>query len=415
MEVKITTRASWRGDAEARLQSLATTSVRNFFAYMDPMPERVDLTAYSAIRGGDPNNLITLSNRPADTSNTSGLSVKVHTEGTQCLLCKIKIDGLSVKQMTRVIKAGPYSRKPKKLAVVVPVVPEPEKPIETIVEEVVAVAPEESEVVVDEPSEVPAPQVKRVERLSPNQKLVAAGVDEEEIDRLRATMAHIVDQHRDPDGTIPNTIQVSVEAITRAAYEHAKLLPNATGTFRGIVANFYATRIALFGYKSGLRIDADATYDDWAIDALLVLDFVGGHDKLVALTKARKAEIAERVTREKQLLEMPPPTAEVVEEAVAQGFMADAGLLDLAMQSLNALTAARDELALAQRNADQLALIVKRLAAEKAKADDDYVAAVEQLVMAEMKVKQFTLSEDVLEKIRAAKKRLDALFTGLGI
>lgn len=417
MEVTITTRASWHGDVKARLQRLATASVRSFFAYAEPVPESVRLVAYVAERGGDPKNLITVSIKPADGKNLSGLSVKVHTEGTQCLLCKIEIDGLTVKKMRKVIKEGPYNRKPKRAAVIDPVELELATEPETIVEEVAELAPSPETLGLEELAQQPAPLplTKKVERLSPNQRLIAAGIDEEEIDRLRATMAHIVDQHRDPDGTIPNTIQVSVEAITRAAYEHAKLTPNATGTFRGIVANFYATRIALFGYKSGLRIDSDATYDDWAIDALLVIDFVGGLDQLAALTKARKAEIAERVTREKQLLETPPPTAEIVEEAVAQGFMLDAGLLDLAMQSLNALNAAKEELALAQKNADQLSLIVQRLQAEKAKADEDLVAAIEQLVVAEEKVKQFTLSEDVLEKIREAKRRLDQLFTGLGI
>lgn len=412
MEVKITTRARWHGDAKARLLRLATATVRSFSAYSEPMPESVRLRAYVAERGGDPKKLITVSSKPADANNPTGLSVKVNTEGTQCILCQIEIDDWSVRKMTKAIAAGPYNRKPKKAAVIEPVAHAPL--VEPVVEETAELAPPPETIVIEEL--VPRlPLAKRVERLSPNQKLIAAGIDEEEIDRLRATMAHIVDQHRDPDGTIPNTIQVSVEAITRAAYEHAKLTPNATGTFRGIVANFYATRIALFGYKSGLRIDSDATYDDWAIDALLVIDFVGGLDQLAALTKARKAEIAERVTREKQLLETPPPTAEIVEEAVAQGFMLDAGLLDLAMQSLNALTAAKEELALAQKNADQLSLMVKRLQVEKAKADDDYVAAIEQLVTAEEKVKQFTLSKDVLEKIREAKRRLDQLFTGLGI
>jgi hypothetical protein len=217
------------------------------------------------------------------------------------------------------------------------------------------------------------------------------------------------------EGEIPNLLQVSVNDITDAILEHMKLPKNGANNYRGTIANFYSTRIALFALKWEDSIDPEARYEDWLVDVLLVLDFVGGRNNLSALTRDREQEIRERLAVERMVEENPPPTAESVEVAAVGGFVADAALLDLAMQSREGRLLAEEALQAARQNAESLAAEVVRIEAQLAAARQTHSGSLAMVAEAEEGLKKFVLTPKTVSIIRNAKTRLDALVADLGL
>jgi len=392
----------------------------------DKPPAEVRLDAYLLERGGNGHQIIAIVAVSPDRKR-SGVPVKVHTVGTQGVLCLMRVPDWTDDLLREVIAAGPYVRRRKHrhdasganaaASVEEPMAVVDDESAPDNAPEVVAAATEPSEdiVQVEEPCERRPEPVRHVNRLTPLEKLRANDIGEEEIERLKATMASIV--YREVgEAEVPDLLQVSVGSITEATLEHMKLPKNETGTYRGIIANFYVTRIALFGVKWEDSLDPDARYTDWLIDAKLVLDFVGGKNELAALTRVRNEEVkALRRKEEEEAKIAPPPTAEVVEEAVLGGFTADAQLLDMVAQSLRGLGDAEEGLTLAIENSGQFAAEMARLESELATARKDHEAALELVTQARARVKQFTLTSDLLDRIREVKRRFDLLMQGLGI
>jgi hypothetical protein len=188
---------------------------------------------------------------------------------------------------------------------------------------------------------------------------------------------------------------------------------NSTGTYRGIIGNFYQSRITLFALKWENSSSEDAQYTDWLFDCNIVLDFVGGKNNLAALTKARDAEVRERVAKEEAAEQNPPPKADEV--AKAAGFLADASLLELAAQTLEGKRKAEEEAHLAETNAAKIWEEIGALEGKLEEARTAHRTASALLDAARARVSEYVLSPEAMSKIRAAKARIDALIEGLGI
>ncbi len=433
IKVSFEARGSWRSRGGAVHEKMATESVRTFFRTYEQPPEEVLVVAYSAERGGHGHNPVRLVKTKPD-PRAAGVPVMIHVKGSQGLKCLVQVPGWTDRHLEKVISDGPYLVKRKRCdngaeaeiidqAQESAEVPQDDQAIDwsayeepageadpiEVPEEPTA-PPEEREVAVV----LTAPVVPTV-RETPLEKLRRAKVPREEIERLRTTMASIV-YRKVGDREVPNTLQISVTAISTAAREHMQLPMNKVGDYRGIINNFYKSRIALFGYKHESSLDPDAQLADWIIDAELVMDFVGGKNQLAALTKVRDLEVAARKRHEEEAAAaVPPPSAVAVEEATETGFLEAEALLNMAARTLEARRAAEEELRLARENAEQLAEEVRRREAELTEARAAHESSLALVAEAETKVGEFVLSPDVVEKIRRAKQRLDALVSDLGI
>lgn len=432
IKVSFEARGSWHSRGETVHERMATESVRTFFRTYEQPPEEVVVVAYSAERGGHGNNPVRLVKTRPD-ARAAGVPVMIHVKGSQGLKCLMQVPGWTDRDLEKVISEGPYLLKRRKRDNgTEPEIVESTEPVERAPETQVFDWPVHTEPTVDEePIEVPeesttlpeehekavplATPVLSAVRQTPLEKLRKAKVAQEEIERLRTTMASIV--YREVgDKEVPNTLQVSVTAISTAAREHMQLPMNKVGDYRGIINNFYKSRIALFGYKHESSLDPDAQLTDWIIDADLVMDFVGGKNQLAALSKVRDLEVAARKRHEEEeAAAAPPPSAIAVEEATETGFLEAEALLNMATRTLEARRAAEEELRLARENAEQLAEEVRRREAELAEARVSHESSLSLVAEAEAKVGEFVLGPDVIEKIRRAKQRLDALVSDLGI
>jgi hypothetical protein len=431
IKVSFEARGSWHSRGETVHERHAIDSVRTFFRTFEQPPEEVMVVAYSAERGGHGSNPVRLVKTRPD-ARAAGVPVMIHVKGSQGLKCLMQVPGWTDEILEKVISEGPYLLKRKKrdngtepeVAATEPVEQAPEtqvfdwpilaemtadqEPIEVLEESTTLPEEHEAEVAMTTP-------VQPVVRQTPLEKLLKAKITQEDIERLRVTMATIV--YREVGDTeIPNTLQVSVTAISIAAREHMQLPMNKVGDYRGIINNFYKSRIALFGYKHESSLDPDAQLTDWIIDADLVMDFVGDKNQLAALTRVRDLEVAARKRHEEEeAAAAPPPSAVAVEEATETGFLEAEALLNMATRTLEARRAAEEELRLARENAEQLAEEVRRREAALAEARLAHESSLALVAEAEVKVGEFVLGPDVIEKIRRAKQRLDALVADLGI
>lgn len=429
MHIENTYLATFSPATRPRIEKDFSDSVKRFFKHYDGNPiEKVSLFILKANPGGDSRNLIKVVKRTGDFKgiNNPGVPASIWTEGTQGVVCLIQIEGMSDEEVSFLISNGPYLRK-KKVVIEKDLTPKDTK--ETKPEEGIAsvsqvvntetIAPmakivETVKSTVSVPKRAQPVVVEKKKILSPNEKLENAGTPEEEIGRLKATMASIV--HREcGDVDIPNTIVVSVENITKAILEHMKLKsrPVGDGGYRGIIANFYVTRIALFGMKNETSADPDATYTDWIIDTQLVLDFVGGKDSLACLTRKREVEVAERLKEEKKP-KAPPPTAEDIKEA-AETFTEHTAILDLVRKMLDGKQVAEESLANAVTNRDLILAEVARLTQALALANEDLNGANSLVEEAEKEAAKFILNEETLARIREAKAKFDKLFSELNM
>lgn len=256
----------------------------------------------------------------------------------------------------------------------------------------------------------PAPVVTARSILSPYERLVRAGFADEEIERLKETLASIV--YREiGEGAVPVAIQVPVTKITKAIIEHMKIPHNEAGNYRGKIGGFYSSRISLFGIKLDDSLDPNDLYTDWLLDTVVILDFIGGTHSLAALTRKRETEVSEREKTEMEV-SAPAPTADAVEELVEKvvaeedGWAASVAALDIAVKMHEGRIKAEERLAHAQENAEAQRTIVANLTEALSRARGDLNAAEALVVEAEQDVEQYVLRPDVAEKLRHMKERL---------
>lgn len=386
------------------------SSLKSFFLHFPESFSTITVRGGKLGKGCDQSSLIKLDTTTVLTG--VGVPVKIFTNGTQCFVTSVTIDGWSNEKIKQVIENGPYKQKPKK-----------EEDI-TATSDVVCASSIEKEVVVGEqplatndiPTVVDKPAIKRsVMKLTALERLKKSNVPEEEIERLRATLASIVTLEMDLLGIkeVPKSLDVPVTRITQAIMDHMKLPHNAAGNFRGTVASFYVSRIALFALKYDVYENSEELYTPWLFDVDAVMDFVGGENRMVALTIERRQEVAERAQ------ELPkqevPVSASPLEEAIKTDFVSEASVLNLAAKTIEARLMAEKELHLAEANELAQLQIVQDLRSKLEVAEADLSTAKALTRQAKERVAGLTISDETMKRIREIKQMLDMLSSKLDI
>jgi hypothetical protein len=419
--VVVTWRATVKTNARPAMEKQVAVSLREYIRYYsDPKKPilEIDLTALTVKPGADRQKGVKLARGHNDHgADTGGVPVLIKTNGGQGLECLMSIPGFSDETVRKIIEEGPYTRAPK--VAKEPIVPTAAPVAESMMDLPLPLPNQENqEVATDAPptvedmvKETPPTPEKAKPILSAHERLVQAGVSKEEVSRLKATLATIFQREfeKHPEEVDTNTLQVSVEKITKAIMEHMGLPSNAAGNYRGIIGSFYYSRIALFAVKTENALEG-VVYTDWAFDCPLVYDFIGGKDQLAHLSREREAEVKRRIADKAK----PQPQADEVVEAVDQ-LLPDASILDLAMKVLEGRRQAEGELALALANLQLLKVIVAEAERQLRETKAQLVDAERLVAEKETAVKQFVLDPEVLNKIREAKQRLDQLASDLGI
>ncbi len=401
-----------RGGGSKKLATLAKGTLGDFFKFCPASVPVLNLTIVSAERGGNVHRPVRIIPSRADGHRPSTLPVAVYTEGTQAVHGFVSSDGVSIDVLRELIENGPYHSKPKICAKAeqstfelapTSAVAEPEG---MSVPEMAKV----SETVPDDPVVAAVkPLAPEPVRLTPLQKLQRNEVSTDEINRLKETLADIVQGEKDRQRLteLPNTIEVTVSNITRSIYDHMRLQRNQSGTYQGVIANFYATRIALFAVKWQDDPQSDEVYTPWLFDVTLVIDFIGGTDKLAALARVRRQEVKQREAEE--ATSQPAPQPEAVEQAAQEDQLPDHELILVAQRFLagqeeakKALELARQEFELQQQNLARLLEQVKIAQAELVRSKD-------LVSQAEANLKTLALSDSAKKRIIAARDRLVAL------
>lgn len=401
MDVQFNVQGHFSGKGAETLIANARRSFKDFFRGTEIGSANV--LVFRCGRGSDPQRLIKVDTTAVNVrkEKVPGVPVVICTDGTQGIFGNITVAGLSDGETQTLIENGPYLRRPKKkLADATPTTETPVA-VPVVVAPLLPVAPTESA----------QPHRPTSNRQAPLQKLLANGIETDEIERLKQTLASII-YRQIGDSEMPSTLLVPVEGITTAIMEHMRLPRNASGSYKGIIGNFYNARIAMFALKWD-DASGDSVYTDWLFDLTLVLDFVGSKGNLAALTRVRDTEVRERTIQEEAIAANPPPKAEQVAEAAS--FLADASLLELAAKTIAGKKAAEEEARLAEVNATKISEEIAVLDAKIAQAKIAFENANVLVAMAKAKVSEYVLPPEAMKKIRAAKARIDTLVEDLGI
>ena len=132
------------------------------------------------------------------------------------------------------------------------------------------------------------------------------------------------------------------------------------------------------------------------------------------MSQRREREIIERI-KEDDKVKPPVPTAEKVEAAVQEGFMADAELLSLVEQMVKGRVKAEEVLNLATANEEALKTEHARISELYTSSLSNLEAAVTARTEAAIDVKKYHLDEETKVKIRQARARFDQLMKDLDI
>jgi hypothetical protein len=422
---------NWRGlksGAQKTLGAIAKSKIRDFFRYIpDEYNERtVHFLGIKVISGADPQKIIKFATKNQDFGHHAvGIPVIIQVDGGQGLVCLLTIEGLTDDEIRILIQNGPYDKKPrvsKEAADATSEVVSGDQSTAEIQALALATASggEATETKVDvvkEPSSDPVvkPMKQEIVKRRPPLEILTSGSGgwtTEKIERLKSTLSYLISNHVTEEmlSTELNSVYIKVSYITAAILEHMEINQSSAGNYRGTVASFYTSVIALFALK-GLEDSAmDERSTPWLFDLDVVLDFVGGKDNLSALARGRRKEIEERTAKEKAL--PPPVPAEEVETAAASN-VDDNDLINLALAALSGRKEAERELAAAEANlSDTQAsiqeienlLLTKRAELARAKA---FVGEMRQ------KVESFTVSNEVrarvVEAIRKAQEEFDRM------
>lgn len=413
--------------AQKNIESGVRAGLKGFMQHAPLAIAEVHLTALKVTPGADLERTIkVVPKQPGHGANKDCVAVSIATgKGTQALMCNMSIPGVPMAILSDLINNGPYNIRHKKacgntpvaeLACAMLVVDEH---LEAEVLQPVVEIPEAVSAPIKEVTKVPLLEIGRmtlsVPKMSPYEKLKKNGCAEEDIQRLRATLASIIDTELTAQGIteIPNTLQVSVEHITSAILAHMNLPQNSEGGYRGIIANFYSTRITLFAYKYEDSMDSKALYTDWLFDCLLVRDFVGGTDQLKYLARERLIEVRQR-EKERQAQEVLPATVQPLEDAVEDN-QSDFAILEMAHALMAARALAQNDVDLAMQNEAFQREIVTESRRKLEEAEKALDQATEQKFVAMNHLKALTPSEELAQKIREIYDRIQTIKTGLGI
>ena len=257
---------------------------------------------------------------------------------------------------------------------------------------------------------------KTSEGITPLARLKKNGISDEEIERLRATFSSIIYEELalQREKEIPNSLQVSVERITHSILEHMQLQKNGKGDYQGIVANFYAAKVSLFACKLEDSRNPDSLYTDWVFDCLLVLDFVGGKDRLEHLAQERKIEV-QNVETQRMEKEHLPQTVDPLVLALGENTLPDHSILEMVRDILEAREIQQKEVDLAEANESFQYEIVQELEQRLAEARASYDNAVRLNKAAQDRLRRLILTDDVAQQVRGVRDRIVALASSLGL
>lgn len=420
----------WRGTISHRARRTIESGVRVALkSYLQHAPlslTEVNLIALKLAPGADLQKGIKVVPKCTEhEANKDSLLVSIATgTGNQGLVCHMSIAGVPASVLFDLIESGPYNKHRKVsheelvvegacTSLMVATCPEPE--VVEIPHEVAEVRSAPIVVVAPASEYETRRNVLSISRMSPYEKLKKNSASEEEIERLKATLASIIATELVAQGftDVPNTLLASVEHITKAIIVHVDPSRNSKGDYQGIIANFYVTRIALFAYKWEGSMDEKALYHDWIFDCELVLDFVGGVDKLKHLAQERFVEVKQR-EEERKAQEVLPATVQPLEDAV-EDKLSDFAILEMAHALMAARVLAQNDVDLAERNEDFQREIVVGLKQKLAEAEKVLDQATEQKLVALDHLEALTLSPELSQKLREIRDRIHALTTGLGI
>ena len=93
--------------------ALATTSIKNFFKYCKTDVPEISLVAFNDERGDQEGARLKIVIAPQE-KNSNRLKVFIHLQGTDHLVCELKVKGMRVAKTKALIAAGPYNRKVQK-------------------------------------------------------------------------------------------------------------------------------------------------------------------------------------------------------------------------------------------------------------------------------------------------------------
>lgn len=405
---------SWRGtfhpSSQGRLKRLASSTIGEFFGHHQDL-RSVNLVCLRATRGVERG--IKILPRSEKSCGGNALPVLVHLEGTQGLECFMD-SNLSSEKLVEIIQssADPKARRLKK-AKPAPLAPESHEEDDTTnsqdlstegstFQKQEAVTP-----VVVQPEPVKQPPQSH----SPKVVLLKSGMwTDETLERLKGTLAYLLYDLKDTDLSSPGaTVQLPVSKITQAIKDHMKISGNrTTGSFQGIIGNFYATVISLFAYKGYEDPGGQELYTNWMFDVPLVIDFIGGTDKLSALARERKRE---NEVREEQQRNLPLPVSALeVKEAAEAEATSDEELVKLALAALASEREAEDGLRIAEENLNAVEARVVELEALLARAHGDRVVALTSVSQAREAVASFKISDEIRSRVVEAKHRTEQAY-----
>lgn len=420
----------WRASVKPRgrttLEKHIRSTFQKFFHY-ESSDVTVSLIIYELTRGGLPHDPIVHAPTRVHYETDDGIPVKVWTGGTQAALCCMSIEGYAKKDLIALLTSGPSSKtassaKTEKTngRASSSETELPEKSAEKGRDKASHPQRGLSGGQADKPEVAqearPPAKTDSKSEMSVYEKLVFNGVSEEEIFRLKATLAAILYKEHREQGyqRLPNTLQVPVTHITEAILDHMELPYNAAGTYRGTIANFYATRIALFALKWEDSLDPDSRYTDWLFDCKRVVDFVGNKNKLVALAQERSKEVRERKQKETKL-PVDIPTIDQLERALEQAPISDEEVVELLQLFRKVQKCSDRRLRLAIENEANQQQIVDDLRAQLEEEEKNLAVAKAQRQKAESDRESFELPQDLAQKIIGLRDEVNALVRDLGL
>lgn len=395
----------WRGvsvPSQPNLEKLAKASLVEFFRFY-PTEIVISLVCFKVNQGGNRDLLVKqIPLNPDFGRSQTGTSVNIYVDGArQGLLALLNIDGVSDHKVSKILGEGPYNRKQQKTS---PMKTEPV--LQPLLQVESAPAPVSQ---VQLPSAPPSsfyvpPQPES--QHSPIDVLIKNGMTLEEVSRLKETLAHLLFENMAEDewnGPFA-LVAIPVKVITDAVLAHMKLRVNSvTGTYQGIVGNFYTTRIGLFAYKDYEEIEGDPRMGTWLFNVPLIVDFVGGGDELARMARVRRIETE---TRRREEAEKPEPVLAVVVEKAVVASADDDEVVTLALSALAGKRQAEEDLRAAEEDARQCELVVQEFEFKLIAARANLARAREHTAVSKTRVSEFVISEEIKAQVSASLDRI---------
>ena len=388
------------GTVSLRLIPVLKDSLRAFFG-----PHGIDGVEFTAMGvgpGGKRGKIVTHMPGAQRSSRSTGVPVRVWTEGTQAVRGLITAKGMDDSDLEKVVIGG-LAPKPQK------VVEQKVSPVNIAVCSVVQeAAPVDLHSVVVTPSE---------SRNAIDKKLITGGLPQHDLELLRAFYLELTEKHF---GGVKNgnvfVCNTDISALMGEAFGLRKI--------RGEYGNVYASRIRPFAES---LIEGDVR--GWNFSVEKILPFIEGVRLIPKIAASHPhvlhvpppvsnghgevyPEIHEGEKAEPLPLDDQPVrvvTGEVIEQMIEQELLSDFDLVNEVALLFRARSDALVLLVSAQEEDEKSLLAVKALEEQLKVKQAEHAAANAAVEEAKAKIGQFQITDVVRQKVRDAKARIDAL------